>query len=142
MKELLDKEFKEAVPMKQFSLQTKSLLFSIGFGFLIWTLSGCSSPKSAQGVYEITGASGSIATTIIYSPSGAGSSVTVSSANLPWSDSFMGTESEGSYQGSAVYLSAYDPNSSPITFNITEDGASYQHSYATSGTSVTLIGNF
>jgi hypothetical protein len=68
------------------------------------------------------------------------------SVTLPWSYSFTGVETEGSYQGTAVYLSAYnDSSTGSVTVTILQNGRVYEQSWETwiSGQpAVTIVGNF
>jgi len=125
-------------------------IFTIGLTFIFLGLTGCGGPKAITGTYEVTGSAGVVAN-ITYAPSGLGSNSTAVSQTLPWQSKFNGFETEGSYQGTYVFLSALNTapatpsnSSSSITITILEDTAVYQQpNYEMGGQgAVTLFGYF
>ncbi len=122
-------------------------IFIIGLTFILLGLTGCGGPKAVTGTYEVTGSAGVVAN-ITYAPSGLGSNSTAVSQTLPWQSKFNGYETEGSYQGTYVFLSAVNDapaaSSSSITITILEDNQVYQQPNYTigGGNPVTLFGYF
>lgn len=103
-----------------------------------------------QGTYQVTGSAG-VTVNLVYALSGYGSNSQAVSQTLPWSTTFTGYESEGSYQGTYVYLMATNdlPNTagnqqSSVTITILENGSVFQSpNYVNGGgSSVTLLGYF
>ena len=122
-------------------------IFTFGLAFLMGGLVSCGGPKEVYGTYEVTGTAGTVAN-ITYAPSGLGSNATAVSQTLPWQTQFTGYETEGSYQGTYVFLSAVNDApataSSSITITILEDNQVYQQPNYTigGGNPVTLFGYF
>jgi hypothetical protein len=122
-------------------------LFTLGLSVLLMGLMSCGGAKEVSGTYEVTGSAGVVAN-ITYAPSGLGSNSTAVSQTLPWQSQFTGYETEGSYQGSYVFLSAVNDapaaSSSSITITILEDNQVYQQPNYTigGGNPVTLFGYF
>jgi len=113
---------------------------------VLWLLTGCGGPKVVQGEYDVNGSAGAVAN-INYAPNGVGSNVTVNNQTLPWSVQFTGYESEGSYTGTYVFLSALivppSTASTAVTITIREAGANYQQNYQNGvNNAVTILGNF
>lgn len=122
-------------------------LFTFGFAFLVWGLVSCGGPKEVYGTYEVTGTAGVVAN-ITYAPSGLGSNATAVSQTLPWQATFTGYETEGSYQGTYVFLSAVNDaptnSSSSITITVLEDNSVYQQPdyQIGGGVPITILGYF
>lgn len=122
-------------------------ILSLGLTLLVWSLVSCTGPKQVTGIYKVTGSSGAVAN-ITYAPSGLGGNSQVNNQTLPWQAQFSGYESEGSYQGTYVYLSAVNDapasSNSSVTITILEDNSVFQQpDYEIGGSNaVTLFGYF
>jgi hypothetical protein len=122
-------------------------IFTLGLTLMVWGLISCGGPKEVTGTYEVTGSPGVIAN-ITYAPSGLNSNTAAVSQTLPWQTTFTGTETEGSYEGSYVFLSAVNDApttaSSSITITVLEDNSIYQQpDYQIGGqVPITILGNF
>jgi hypothetical protein len=122
-----------------FCLFTCALVF---FGLI-----SCGGPKEISGTYEVTGSAGVVAN-ITYAVSGIGSNSTAVSQTLPWQTKFTGYETEGSYQGTYVFLSAINDapttTSSSITITVLEDNSVFQQpDYQIGGqVPITILGYF
>jgi hypothetical protein len=122
-------------------------IFSLGLALMVGDLVSCGGPKQITGTYKVTGSPGAVAN-ITYAPSGLDGNSVAINQTLPWQTQFTAYESEGSYQGTYVYLSALNDalvsSSSSITITVLEDNSVYQQpDYETGGgNAVTIIGNF
>ncbi len=132
-------------------MKKTNIYLGLALTFLVWEAAGCSGgAKQVQGTYQVTGSSG-VTVNIVYAQSGYGSNSQAISQTLPWSSTFTAYETEGSYQGTYVYLAATNdlPNiaanqQSAITITILENGTVFQSPDYTNGggSSVTLLGYF
>ncbi len=108
-----------------------------------WGATGCSGPKSLQGEYQVVGSGGASSASVTYlTPAGASTGAV--SVSLPWSYSFTGYETEGSYKGTSVSLSAQnDSGAGSVTVIINEDSKVFQQSWATwPQAAITVLGTF
>ena len=100
-----------------------------GLSLMFWGIVGCSGPKQVQGTYKVTGTPGAVVN-IVYAPNGLASNSQAVSQTLPWQAQFTGYETEGNYQGTYVFLSAFNDApttaSSSVTISILEDNALFQ----------------
>lgn len=105
---------------------------------------GCSSsPKTLSGEYQVTGSAGVASASITYLlPSGANASAI--SVTLPWNYTFSGLESEGSYQGTSLSLSAQNNSGAgSVTVAILENNNVLQRSWAVwPQAAITITGSF
>jgi hypothetical protein len=116
----------------------------------ILLIGGSCGPKKVQGEYDVTGSTG-VSTASITFASPIQSNAQATSVSLPWSYSFPGTITEGTYQGTYVYLYAQvDTGSSPaaVTVTIKENGDVFQQATTTvtsgspTGAAVSVSGSF
>ena len=124
------------------------IFFGIACGATVLIGASCG-PKKVQGGYDVTGSGVLTASITFASPTQ--SNAQASGVTLPWSYSFPGTITEGTYQGTYVYIYAQvDSGSSPaaVTVTIKENGNIFQQATTTiasgspAGAAVSVSGTF